>query len=271
MKKIITLFLLTLFVTSFVQSQSEKHQVVVGLFTPAYLAPETLNGQVKEIYERNYFANEKAGPMVKGDRLTITARDTIGWTRDFHVIYDEAGHLLLSEQVDENDKVINNSKLSYKGDKMEKAHYFQDDTLRSVTISVYDENGMTKVMERWAPEDTLILKVKLVWDENGHVTGWHFHNSNGEPTGKYVFTLDENGKRTGYKYYNKDGEKTFEQQYTYNDMGFMKKQVLINREGEKSVAEYEYKYDDMGNWILCKGSTPHHADIIAERIITYYE
>lgn len=272
MQKIIPLLLLMFFITSCAESQPEKHQVEVGLFTPAYLAPEILNGQVKEIYERNYFANEEAGTIMKGDRLTLAARDSIGWTLDFHVIYDEKGHLLLSEEIDENDKTIDRSVLSYEEGKMVKADFFQNDTLKNITKPVYDETGILRTMERYrVPEDTLVLRVQLIRDSDGNIVEWDFFNPDNELTGKYVFSLDENGKRTGYRYINKDGDQTFEQQYSYNDAGFMEMQVLINREGERMVAEYEYEYDDMGNWILCKGKTPEHPDIVAERIISYYE
>ena len=49
------------------------------------------------------------------------------------------------------------------------------------------------------------------------------------------------------------------------------KQILINREGKELVAEYEYEYDDMVNWILCKGKTSEDPSIVGERTRRYYE
>lgn len=269
MKKILPLLLGTLLVAGC--SQPEEHTVEFGLFTPLALFSETLNGQVKELYERNYFAFEENGQMVKGDRLTIAARDSVSWTNDFRLLFDESGHLLQTDEIDENDQVFDRIILSYEGDYLVKAENYENDTLRVLGRISSDENGDITAIENYSvPEDTLRMKAILTWDEAGKSLEWCFYNPMGDTTGMYIFALDENGRRNGYKFYNRDGDQTFEQRFTYNEKGNMAKQVMINRDGEESTVEFEYEYDDMGNWTSVRCKSSQLPPIIAERTITYY-
>jgi hypothetical protein len=51
----------------------------------------------------------------------------------------------------------------------------------------------------------------------------------------------------------------------------MAKQVIMPSVSVESVTEYEYEYDAAGNWIVAKCRSNNSPDIIAERIIAYYE
>ena len=271
MKNLIPVFLVILLITGCVQPQPETHQVEIGLFTPYYLFPEVLNGQVKEVYERSYLAIEEDGKIVKGDRLTVAARDTVGWTNDFHLMYAEDGNLLQADLIDENDELISRDKNTIEDGKVVQSEFFKNDTLRVISKLTYDENGVLTGMERIRmPEDTMIVKAMLLHDENGNFTEWHFHNPAGGLNGKYMFTVNQEGKRTGYTYLNIDGEKTFEQKFTYNENGFLMRQEIITKAGEVFVSEYEYEYDDMGNWIKVIANTDDQM-MVSERTIAYYE
>lgn len=272
MKKLFTLFLVIILVTGCTPPAPETHQVEIGLYTSYFMFPETLNGKVKTVTEINYMAVEKDGKYVKDIPLTVKARDTIGWTPDFQLMYDESGNLLYSADIDENDKVLLNWDITIQENKMVKAELTREDTLRWVAKLTYNEVGvLTKVDQFRMPVDTLVNQFIIISDENGNFTEWQFQNSGGEPTGKNMFTVNLEGKRTGYKYFNKDGEQTFEQQFTYNENGNMIKQVIIDKEGEKSVSDYTYNdTDEMGNWTSVLGIGEDQA-IITERTITYYE
>lgn len=271
MKNLIPIFLVVLLITGCVQPQPETHQVEIGLFTPYYLFPDILNGQVKEVYERSYLTVEQDGNYIKGDRLTVAARDTIGWTNDFHLMYDENGTLMQADLIDENDELISRDKNSVEDGKVVQSEFFKKDTLRAISKFTYNENGVLTGIERIRmPEDTIFVNIMLVSDESGNFTEWHFHNPAGGLNGKFMFTVNQEGRRTGYAFYNKDGEKTIEQKYTFNDKGSMLKQEIINKDGEVFVSEYEYEYDDMDNWIKTTGKTGDQV-IMTERAITYYE
>ncbi len=272
MKKIIPLlFLLAILAMGCPQQEPEVQQVEIGFFTPYYLFPEVLKGKVKEVVEINYLAVEQDGAYVKGERLTVAARDSITWTNDIRVIFDENGNLLQCDLIDENDELIDRTKLTVQDDQIIRGEYFRDDTLRSYAKMTYNEAGQLTGIEQFRmPVDTLMWSVLLTSDENGNYLEWQFLNPKNEPTGKYIFTVNQDGRRTGYQYYNAEGEKTFEQEYTYNEKGWLEKQVMRNDEGEEYVSEYRYEYDDMGNWVKVTGTSDLNEPIISERTITYF-
>jgi hypothetical protein len=271
MKKTFPILLVILFFTGCSQPQPETYQVEIGMFTPYYLFPETLNGQVKEVYERSYLAHEENGQLVKGERLTVAARDTVGWTNDFHLLYDEDGNMIQADLIDENDELIDRNKQTIEEGKVVQSTYIKDDTVRYVMkIEFADDGNLIDFKAYRMPEDTLVMTRDYIYNENGHLVERRNVNFANEVMGKYVFTVNDEGKRTGYQFFNKDGEKMIEQQFTYNDMGSMSEQVIILDEGDRYVSEYAYEYDDMGNWIVVKCHTTEQPDIITERAITYY-
>ena len=83
MKNVFVLFLVIILVTGCNQPLPEIHQVEIGLYTPYFLFPETLQGKVKSVIEKNYLAVEQDGKYIKDIPLTVGARDSIGWTTDF--------------------------------------------------------------------------------------------------------------------------------------------------------------------------------------------
>ena len=271
MKNVFTLFVVIVLVTGCTQPQPEAQQVEFGMYTSYYLFPETLNGKVKEVIEKTYFAVEEDGAYQKDIPLTVEARDTIGWTLDFKLMFDENGNMVESYNIDENDKVLESWKVSVEDNKMIEAAFTKNDTLTTVSRMTYNEAGvLTKVENFRMPADTLAYYADVITDENGNTIEWHSHNWQ-VPAGKHMFTVNLEGKRTGYKFFNKEGEQTFEQQYTYNDKGHMIKQVMINREGKEFVSEYDYQaYDEHGNWTSYVAHTDGPA-LITERIISYYD
>lgn len=272
MKKINFLLVVIFVITACSQTQPEEHQVELGLFTAYYVTPEILNGQVKEIYERVYYKEEENGQAVKGDRMTVAAHDTLGWTNDFHVQFDENGNITVYSDINENDEEINRNVFNYDGDKLIKIEFYRDDTLRRVIMIDHDENGKMNSMANYRmPEDTLLATFKMIRDENDNIKEIHRISYRDELTGKWIFSLDENGKRTGYNYFNADGEKTYEEEFTYNDMMFLARQAGTNREGKERVYEYTYEYDDKGNWTVCISDSEEPSNIYAERKISYYQ
>jgi hypothetical protein len=266
------LFVVMILATGCPQPEPEIHQVEIGLFTPYNFFPETLNGKVKTVIERNFLGVEQDGKIIKGERLTVAARDTIGWTNDFSLTYDEDGNLIESALIDENDEVIDSNQLTVEEGKIVKSVYTKNDTVRNYALLSYDEAGhLVKVEQFRMPADTLAWSAQLLSDDQGNFLEWRFMDYKGDPTTKYIFTVNQDGRRTGYTFYNKEGEKAFEQQYTYNDMGYMSRQVLIDKEGKEYVSEYEYEYDEMNNWIKTIGKTSYGPTVVEERTITYFE
>ena len=264
------LFVVMILATGCPQPEPEVHKTEFGLFTPYAFFPEILNGKVKEVVEKNYIGIEEEGKIIKGERLTVAARDSISWTNDFKVVYDEAGNVLKSILLDENDENIQKSKSTIEDGRVIKNESIRDDTLNAYTSITYDEAGQVSKIERFGlPADTLLWSVRLLSDENGNFKEWHWTDWSRSPSGKHIFTVNQEGLRTGFKFYNKDGEVALEQAFTYNEMGFLTKQVITTEE-EESVSEYEYDYDEKNNWIKVIATT-NGQTIVTERTYTYFE
>jgi hypothetical protein len=271
MKKLIpVLFVVMILATGCPQPEPEVHQVEIGLFTPYVVFPETVKGKVKEVVERNYLGMEQDGKVIKGERLTVDARDSIQWTNDFRLTYDENGNLLLTEQLDENDEIIELQKQTVVDGRIVKSESTRDDTLRNYSKMSYNDAGhLSKIEVFRMPVDTLRFSVLLSSDEQGNAQEWQFRNHLGDPTTKYLFTVNQEGRRTGYTFYDKEGKLVFEEKFIFNEMGFLAKQVMINEEGEESVSEYEYEYDEMNNWVKVIGNSDQHI-LVAERTFTFF-
>lgn len=272
MKKLFPFFLIAAFLASACQQpEPEVSTVEIGLFTPYAVFPDILNGKVKEVTEKNYWAVEKDGKYEKGEIITEAARDTLGWTNAFRVMYDENGNLIKCENLDENEIIMNAELLSIKDNKAISAKLVRNDTLRNITHLKYNEAGIIEKFERYKmPEDTLVWYVMVMSDENGNMIEWEFFNPADEATGKFVLTYNPEGKSTGYKYFNKEGDVTVEQKYVYNDAGQMSEQTVINKDGKKSLTTFEYEYDKKNNWIKAIAKDDNRV-IIGERTITYYD
>jgi hypothetical protein len=265
------LFVVMILATGCPQPEPEVRQTEIGLFTPYMFMPEIVFGNIKEIVEINYMGVEEDGKWIKGERLTVAARDTIAWTNDFRLTYDETGNLTESVLLDENDQVIDKTLLTVEEGKIVKAEYITKDTVRNYMLLTYNEaSQLVKVDQFRMPADTLAWSTNMLVDDQGHFLEWQSNNYKGDPGNKYIFTVNLEGRRTGYTQYNKEGEKVHEEQFTYNEMGFLQKQVMISKEGEQTVSEYEYEYDAQNNWIKVLGNSDTYM-IITERSITYYE
>ena len=273
MKNLVTFLLMLAFIAvGCQQPEPEIHTVDVGFFTPYALYPETLNGKIKQLTERNYLAVEKDGNVIKDERLNKESRDSLSWTRDFRLSYNEDGMMTKLEYLDENDKTTSMDEITLKDKNIISGNYTHLDTLRHIFRVSYDEDGRISNYEMFQlPQDSLSWFAKIFYDDNGNHKEWVMFNAQGDQTGKFVFSINPEGRRSGYKFFNKEDSLSFEQQFTYNEQGVLQKQVLINKKREKSISEYEYKYDDHGNWIRGEAKSSDGKRIITERDIVYYQ
>ena len=63
MKKLSILFIIVCIASGCATEEVKTYSTTVGLFTPYVMFPETLQGQVKSIIEKNYFAKEEEGKL----------------------------------------------------------------------------------------------------------------------------------------------------------------------------------------------------------------
>ncbi len=272
MKKL-TFLLSAIILFSFGCNNKPESEVVytttIGMGTPYFMMPEILNGKVKEVTEKIYFATEENGTYVKGERMTQEAKDTLSWTASYIAKFDQDGNLMSSTEIDDSDKPYNLNESDIMDGKIIGGKFFYKDTLRVIFTRKYYPADHSAMYERIRmPEDTLINKIKVVYDSLGAYKTWEFFNSSGDPTYRYEFTAFE-GIVNGVKAMNKDGEQVFESHADLNDHGFAYRDVIINRSGELE-STMEYTYDDMGNWTTRIVKTPEVV-VIEERAITYYD
>ncbi len=143
MKNLVTFLLMLAFIAvGCQQPEPEIHTVDVGFFTPYALYPETLNGKIKQLTERNYLAVEKDGNVIKDERLNKESRDSLSWTRDFRLSYNEDGMMTKLEYLDENDKTTSMDEITLKDKNIISGNYTHLDTLRHIFRVSYDEEEL---------------------------------------------------------------------------------------------------------------------------------
>jgi len=270
MKKLKSFALILILFTGCVSTEKPKDQTVIGMFTPYSFFPETLNGKVKMVVEKSYLAKEVDGKLVADRPLTVGDRDSIGWTNDFIVRFDENGLVLKSEEIDENGKIIHSTVNHIENGKVIRTEDFRNDTLQMYQKNYYTPEGWYEKLEVYSDKDSLRSIFKIQTDSLGNITSAIIYNPMNEIKSRFEFHVGQDSKWHGYKSFDKEGNKTFEQKYFFNDHGFMERQILIDKAGDETESLYTYLYGDKGNWIEAYGSSGNNK-LVTKREIEYYE
>ncbi len=272
MRKLIPVFSVFLCALLITNCNSEKlnEKTVLGLFTPYDGFPETLNGKVKEVKELNYWAIESNGEITAGNPVTIADRDSISWTNDFIVSLDESGVVEKSTTINENGNAISYWEVKSEGGELISADRYENDTLRNKLTVVLKTETMNKMEVKDANADTLIYAYELEFDGNGNYSSVQLYNYRNEPTVKYEYNYSPEGYLSNYTWTRNDTIRGG-MRFTHNDHGFAETQeVYSNITGASSLYNYEYKYDEMGNWIQVVASQENKPEIVAKRTYVYY-
>ena len=269
--KILSFLIAIIFLlTGCAPSEKPVYTTEVGLFTPYSYFPEILNGKVKKIIEKSYLTKMVGEETVADRQLTQGDRDSIGWTNDFVLTFNEDGNVVKCDEIDENGKVLGSTVTTIENAEVIKAEYYKSDSLSGYQEIEYDTLGRLVKVEFFSPDDSLKSVQLIETDENGNIITVLINTPDANLKSKFQASYDENNKRKGYKFFDPEGNQTFEQKYTFNDHGFLETQQIINKEGEESMTSYTFKYDDKGNWIECVGSNDENR-ILSTREIEYYE
>ena len=222
MKKSFLLFCVVILCISCSDNKPDE-KTVIGMFTPYEFFSETVNGKVKEIRETNFFPVEKEGKIEAGTRLTDTDHDSLRWTPDFIVKFNEYGQSDIVNHLNENDEITESWIITNGADYPVSAKFLRKDSL------VY-LNEITKINDnsyQWDiinPEtDTLRSRVIMEYDIDNNFKNLNWYNSKGEPLSKYEWSYDTSGHLTGYTYSRKDTLRGG-MKFTYNEKGFWETQ-----------------------------------------------
>lgn len=273
MKKIIALLFIALL---FMQCSEKKaannpvEKTVIGLFTPYELMPEVLHKKVKEIKEMNFLPAERDGKIEAGARLTVAARDTLSWTRDFTVQFDESGLAENVYHINENDESYESWVIKNEAGYPAKTSFFIKDSIVGKQ-EIAKINEMSYQWNFFNPQtDTLKNSAVLELNENRNHKSLQFYNLKGEPTSKYEWMYNSSGQLTGFTVSRNDTIRTG-MNFTYNPKGFWDTQESYNKiTGESELYRYEYEYDDAGNWVKNVSYFDGKPYIVAIREYTYY-
>ncbi len=244
-------------------------KTVVGLFTPYQYFPESVNGRVKEIKETNYFPVEKEGKIVAGVRLTRADLDSLNFTPDFIVRFNEFGLAESVDHLDENDDVFEYWKITNDSVYPVSAEFWIKDSIVNLSkITKIDENSY-----QWdiinPKTDTLRNRAILMYADKS-LKNLNWFSSSGKPLSSFEWTYDPSKHLTGYTYSSNDTVRGG-MNFTFNERGLFEIQEIFNKiTGKSDKIRYEYEYDNAGNWIKIVAFRDENPLIVGVREYKYY-
>ena len=250
--------------------QKPVDQTVIGIFTPFAYFPETVNQKVKEVKETNYLPMEREGKIVAGTPVSADVRDSIGWTGDFLAQFNESGFIVKISDLNEKgettgDWVVENNPDFYINGK----RIINDKTTTLLKIKKL-EDGMYGFEVFDSETDTLQNKIGMKFKDRNKYDYIQLYNYKGEPEGKFTYTYDDSGYLTGFTYSLADTVRSGSN-FIINEKGFFKTQESFNKSRNTSKTyNYEYEYDDTGNWIKSIAYNNDKPIIVSLREYVYY-
>ncbi len=253
--------------------KEKKVYTILGDYTPYGGYYEKMDGRVKSVIEKNYWAVPEGASYIKGNPVTMKDRDTLNWTPDFEAVFDVAGDLVICRQMDETGKVISSWELIKENDVLTSARYVEDDTLRVYQKLRCNEVGDIIELEQYrAGADTLINKWNLKTSINKDTVEYFRTEPDGFSSRRAVSFFNKAGDMIGSENYSKEGELLGLDRIIYNEQGKMMDLTFYDKDMKTTAANYfTYEYDEMGNWIKTIVKDDRGLVIIGERQYTYHE
>jgi len=272
MKKII--FLLVLVILMAIGCKNEKPSEFTML--PDYttsMYPEKLVGRVEKMTEKNYWAIPDGEKYKKGNPISMKELDSLGWTEDFEVVFDNTGLLVTISGIDETARTIWVNEFLKENNVYTERKLFENDTLKFYDKLKCDENGnIIEITGFRAPEDTVIVTTKKIINAKGDTIENQWFNNKGELAGKRINIYDDLHQRRQVTGYDKDGNYQWRCEDIYNEKGKPSKRTWYDKEENiSSVEEFTYEYDKKGNWVIEYYKDEKNHISIMERTYTYFE
>lgn len=274
MKKLIFVLTIAAVFTFSCKTEKPAGTTILGDGTPYNNYPEILNGKVKSVIEKNYWAVPDGDSFKKGSPLTKADRDSIGgWTDDFEAVYDENGVIVVCTGMNENGNPIWKNESVIENKLVIKSNILRNDTLRVYDEYKYGENGfLTNGTRTRAGVDTLIVTFTAKTNNVGYPVEFELFNPHNVLTGKYIFTYDEQNRFTKLETIDKDGIKNYSHEVKYNDKGKVSELILKDKDNNVTASNYfTYEYDEKGNWVKAIAKDDKNHVVIEERTYTYFE
>lgn len=254
-------------------AQEPQATTVVEFFTFFATSPLFLNGKVKSVKYRTYWAVTNNDAIEKGDLMTNEERDSLNFGYDFNAYFNEEGVIEKSETLD-GDEVLSYWETEIEGQVFTLAKEVVNDTVKRVAKYKYDENSHMVAFDVYRGGiDTLLSHWEVTTNEDGFVTEYHSLSKEDEVLFSYTFELDENNRYIEQKNYNKKDSMVYHRKLIYNDKGLVSdSETMVSSNYTGNKYKYEYTaYDEKGNWTRMNFYSNGELISIDELEIEYYE
>jgi major membrane immunogen (membrane-anchored lipoprotein) len=252
MKKLFLFLISVAIVFGCTTEKPEGPTTKVGRFTPYWLSPEVMKGQVESVEQRAYWATEEEGKIIQGALIGSKERDSINWSDDFIVKFDSLGLPVKVKFLNGEGEVYGYFKIHSEEGRYVKSKWVnaKTDSVDSYSKHMYDDAGnMIKVEQYRAYVDTLINTFDAEHDERGRWTGGQWTQHDGEPGNTLSIVYNEAGLVTSWENTNPEGE-VASAKMTYDENGWVILMEITERDGETTVVEEKYtEVDEKGNWL----------------------
>lgn len=248
----------------------ETKTTLLYYYTPYSYAPEFLNGQVKSVSERTYWATDNNGELQKGDLVTTEEKQAARFTLDFIAHFDMDGNINQVKYILDNNK-FNFWNIENLDGKLVKASFIRDDTVRY--YQKIEHEGLSETITNYRmPEDQLFRTYELIKNEAGIATQLDYYNAENEKLGYGTYELNDMNRVINYKRFNAKDSLLAQTKMTYGEDGFYL--TLVSSDGNGIVdwdGKFEYlAYDERGNWTSSKTIHDGELKFIIERKYEYY-
>lgn len=274
MKKILFIWTLVILIIAGCAPKSPPEYTILGMGTDYSPYPDKLNGRVKELTEKAYWAVEQDGKMTKGDILTWKELDSIGSTKNFRARFDSSGVLSRYDLLDDNDLPRYSDVAIFSDGRCVKWERSLKDSLYSYWVVEYDDAGYQTAFTGYRPVvDTLLGRIVMTHDGNGNFTRSEYYNPANERLNYQTYLLDAEGRVTEYKSFNRNDSLVFTFINTYDEKGApVRLDAYFERTKETDKWEMnDMSFDDHGNCIerFCRINDGEF-QIITGRDFIYY-
>lgn len=251
-----------------------------------------LEGQIERLTKRVYNAKKKGEELVLG---TIVADPMENWDIQFDKkgfiqskkCYDTNNDLALSytysykkknkltekSLLDANAELIEKTlyKSNGKGQCTEETIYKADNSMLVEYSYHYNRNGTLSEMKIDVPKNSVIslARYEYIYNKAGQRIGQkNYDRESNKLTQTYEYKYDNKGNRIEHLITNHTGDFTFKWTYKYNDKNL---QVAMERHfNGGSLCEYQYTFDEKGNWTRKVELEKGKVVFVEERTISYY-
>jgi hypothetical protein len=228
--------------------KSPETKTEIGFGTPYLWSPEYINGMVKSVEQRAYWATEKDGEYIRGDLITLKERDSIGWSHDFIVHFDSSGLAGKVEYLDDEGQAYGYWEINIEDGKYVKAVWEEGDSSSDYWIYSYNDAGHMVKGERFRiGVDTLLNGANIETNENGHLTKVQWFDSKGEAGNTVTLEYNDMDLVTYRETRNNEGNVISWSRGVYDENGLATSGEAMLR--DSTMLTVEVKYPRTVSWL----------------------